>query len=98
MPKPPELLNAFLLILISSGLSIVATLYMVDQRLAESGSRVLVVNTTEMAKRLDDPEAYNALAARMNSRLDELAAEGNVVLDGAMVLRYPAAAAVNPGE
>jgi len=98
MPKPHELLNGFLLVVISSGLSVLATMYLVDRKLTDAGSRVMVVNTSEMAKYVDDADKYSAIASRMNTRLDDLASKGYVVLDGAMVLRFPAAAAINPGE
>lgn len=98
MPKPHELLNVVLLVLISSGISILCTLYMVDRHIASSGSRVLVVDTTEMARYIDDTDRYRQIAARMNEKLDAYAAQGYVVLDGAMVLRFPSTAAVNPEE
>lgn len=98
MPKPHELLNGFLLVVISSGVSVLATMHLVDRKLMDAGSRVLVVNTSEMAKYVDDADKYSVLASRMNTRLDDLASKGYVVLDGAMVLRFPAAAAINPSE
>lgn len=96
MLKPHDLLNGFLLVVISSGLSILATLHLVDRKLTDAGSRVMVVNTAEMAKYVGDADQYAAISSSMNARLDDLAARGYVILDGAMVLRFPAAAALNP--